>query len=531
MPEMCILNKMREGPYFVAKVALPVMFVLALTGAPFASGHDLVIYHTNDVHGYAFEEPNTGARLTRLGYDRLKAILESDKTRRKLLVDSGDTIHGQPFAIVRHGGFIASVLSLVGYDALAVGNHDFGYGYRRLKYLAEKYKLNFLAANVVETTPDGQTNFILPPYIIRTLYGLKIGIFALSTPETPKLTDLRNVAGLSFQEPTAVALEMVKQLKAEGAELIIALTHMGNESYNQPSSQSVAVKVSGMDLIVDGHSHSRLAQRVAGPDGWETLIVSTGSYFENLGRVYVDRKPEGGFSFRPEILPAASFEDIKPDAGLNKVLDSLRVELEAELGQVVMNIPFALDGSRDKVRSQSTSLGRVICAALLEATGAEVALINGGAIRGSFAPGAVTKGDLLAVLPYEHDINVLEISGVDLLATLNHGLARPGSGAFPQFGGLTVTAEEIIQTGQDGSKKKALEARSVLIGGQPLELGAKYRLATIDFLQRGGDGYEMLTKSDYREFGTLVEALKRFLTESNALRLKKISGAEVLQVR
>jgi 5'-nucleotidase len=491
--------------------------------------HDLVIYHTNDVHGYAFEAKDEKGNLTRLGYDRLKAVVDSDETPHKLLLDAGDVIHGQSFATARRGELSAIVLSLVGYDALAVGNHDFDYGEGRLRYLTDKYRLRFLAANITETNLSGVEHFILPPYLIRSWGDMKIGIFGLSTPETSTTTDPRNVAGLIFSDPSAAARAMVKKLKEEeGADLIIALTHMGSEPYCQPMSQTIAAEAPGIDLIIDGHSHSSLSQLVTGAEGFETLVVSTGSYFANLGRIYADRKPEGGFRLSAEILPAASFSQVEPDQALTMAMGTLKQELEEELNQVVMTIPFDLDGLRDRVRSQSTNLGRIIGASLIKATGADVALLNGGSIRDSISSGEVTKGEILTVLPYGNYIYVLEISGADLLTALNHGLGQPGSGSFPQFWGLTVETESSTLTGTDGTKKEGLKAKSVQINGKPLDPNATYQLATNDFLHSGGDGYEIFTKYDYHEFGTLEEAFKSFMTESDPSLLREISETENL---
>jgi 5'-nucleotidase len=517
---------LKSGLRYTIKMIRSVLLIIVLAGNALASGPDLVIYHTNDVHGYAFEERDGGGRMMRLGYDRLRVIVDSDETRRKLLIDAGDVLHGQAFATARRGELMARILSLVGYDALAVGNHDFDYGSGRLRYLADKYRLKFLAANVTEKTLGGAKKYFLPPYLVRSWNDLKVGIFGLSTPMTMTSTDPRNVAEFTFEDPVAAAREMVEHLRAEGVDMVIAVMHMGSDPYCQPMSQTVATKVPDIDLIVDGHSHSRLTQHVAGTDGREILIVSAGAYLENLGRVYVDRKPEGGFSFRAEILPAASFEALEPDEAMKRALEVLRAELEAELSQVVMDIPFALDGSRGNVRNRSTNLGRIICASLLEATGADLALLNAGTIRDSIAPGKVTKGQVLSVLPYGNYIYVLEITGRDILAALNYGLGLPDSGAFPQFWGLTVEAGRITLKGSGGAKKEALVAKSVKIGGKPLDLNARYRLATSDFLHAGGDGYEMFSKCDYREFGDMEEVFRKFMTENDPSALKIISDAE-----
>ncbi|MDR0653016.1 MAG: bifunctional metallophosphatase/5'-nucleotidase, partial [Synergistaceae bacterium] len=488
-----------------------------------------VIFYTNDVHGYAFEEKNANGELTRVGYDRLKAIVDAEESPRKLLLDAGDVLHGQAFATARRGELAALVLSMVGYDALAVGNHDFDYGQERLLALTWKYRLNFLAANV--TRADKKDALILPPYLVKDFGDMKVGVFGLSTPKTVTATDPRNVAGLQFTDPVASARNMVKRLKSEGADLIIAVTHMGSEPYCEPMSQTIAAEVPGIDLIVDGHSHSEAAINVKGSDEGETLVVSSGFYFQNLGRVNVDRKKDGGFAFSAQILPASSLAAFDPDPAMREAMGVLKSELEKELRQVIMNLPFDLDGSREKVRSGSTSLGRVICASLVEATGADAAMLNSGSIRDSIASGDVTKGELLSVLPYGNYIYLIEITGKDLIFALNHGLRQPGSGAFPQFWGMEVTAKKTILTGADGSKNEVLTAESVKIGGQLVRDDAKYVLAINDFLYSGGDGYEIFAKYGYREFATLEEVFRGFVTERGEEALRSISDARILSVK
>ena len=499
------------------RTAMAAITVILLVSGAGAARHDLVIFHTNDVHGYAFEEKNASGDLTRVGYDRLKAIADAEESPRKLLLDAGDVLHGQAFATARRGEMAAIILSMVGYDALAAGNHDFDYGQDRLLDLAGKYRLNFLAANVTRANKKGVS--ILPAYLVKNFGDMKVGIFGLSTPETPTTTDPRNVIGLQFTDPIASAKNMVKLLKGEGVDLIIAVTHMGSEPYCKPMSQTIAAEAPGIDLIIDGHSHSEAIINVKRRDGGETLVVSSGFYFQNLGRVDIDRKKGGGFTFSAQILPASSLAAFDPDPAMREAMDVLKSELEKELEQVVMNLPFDLDGSREKVRSSSTNLGRVICASLVEATGADAAMLNSGSIRDSIASGDVTKGQMLSVLPYGNYVYLIEITGKDLLSALNHGLGQPGSGAFPQFWGMEVIAKETALTGTDGPKN-ALAADSVKIGGYPVKDDAKYVLAINDFMHSGGDNYEMLTKYEYREFATMEEIFRNFVTERDKSTLR-----------
>ncbi|MDR1515593.1 MAG: bifunctional metallophosphatase/5'-nucleotidase [Synergistaceae bacterium] len=503
----------------------------ALPAVAFAAVHDLVIYHTNDVHGYTFEERDHDGQLTRIGYDRLKAIVDSDPSSRKLLLDAGDVLHGQAFATSKRGELSAIVLSLMGYDAIAAGNHDFDYGSARLLELADKYRLNFLAANITADKPDSRGGYILPPYTVRSWGDLKVGIFGLTTPETKTATDPRNVEGLSISDPIKSAREMVKKLEREGADLIIALTHVGSEPYCVPMSQTIAEKVAGIDIIIDGHSHSVLTTRVRRADDSSALVASTGAFFQNIGRITVDRKPGGGFTISGKTLPASSleFENMSPDPAMSMAMGVLKAEYDKEMGQIVLKVPFDLDGARERVRSTSTNMGRIICASLTDATGADAALLNGGSIRDSIQAGSVTKGQLLSVLPFGNYIYTIEITGKDILAALNHGLSQPGAGAFPQFWGMEVTTRPGEAAGSDGTKASPFSVDSVMIGGKPLNPDGTYTLAINDFMHAGGDGYDMFTKYPYHEFATLEEVFRNFVEKKDESALREISDAVVMK--
>jgi 2',3'-cyclic-nucleotide 2'-phosphodiesterase (5'-nucleotidase family) len=479
-----------------------------------------VIFHTNDVHGHVSQETGEGGVLTAMGYDRLNAIVKSEKTPH-LLLDAGDAISGVIFANARSGDLVAQLLPKLGYDALAVGNHEFDYGYKRLLALRDTYGLPYLSANV--TKDDG--SHLFPRYRVKEIGGLRVGIFGLSTPQTVTTTDPRNVAGLQFGTSEAVlaaARDAVKALRDEGADLVVALTHLGSEAYDEPSSLQLARSVPGIDLIVDGHSHSVLEK---GLREGGALIVSTGEYLGNLGRVEV-RKREGGYDLSAELIPAA--RPVTPDPEVAETLKKLEEELNVTLGVVVARAPFDLDGTREKVRTESTNLGRLVCAALIRATGAEVGFINSGSIRASVSQGEVTRGQILSVLPYGNYICVIRMKGSDLLAALNFGLSQPKAGKFPQFYGMTVSAIEKEGKLSDGALYPYYQAETVTVGDKPLDEDAVYSVATNDFLAVGGDGFEMFPKYARSEFGTLEEALLTCLATAGDAELQAVNEANVL---
>jgi 2',3'-cyclic-nucleotide 2'-phosphodiesterase (5'-nucleotidase family) len=488
----------------------------------------LVIYHTNDVHGYVSHETDKDGHPTRWGYDYVKTVVDKDPAYNKILLDAGDVLSGQVFATARKGELVARMLAMMRYDAIAAGNHDFDYGWERLLSLRDIHGLNFISANVTENLDD---RHIMLSYVARNFPNLKVGIFGLSTPATTTTTDPRNVKALSFaptDETISIAKEMVRRLREhEEADMVIALTHLGSESYCDPSSRALAREVPGIDLIIDGHSHSELD---SGLKVGNTVIASTGSNLVNLGRIEVFRVQGGGYEFNARLLPAADSEHVTPKPELSSALEILKDELNRELSDVAAYTPIDLDGARERIRYGSTNMGRLVCASLMAGTGADAAIINSGSIRDSIPAGSVTKGALLSVMPYGNYAYTVEMTGQDVLDALNTGLSRPGSGSFPQFYGIAVAAEKIETRLPDGTVSEALTAKEVTIGGKALDKNATYKVAINDFMYRGGDNYTMFAKYSYSEFGTLDDMFRKFMSETHDEAIRSIDETVALTV-
>jgi 2',3'-cyclic-nucleotide 2'-phosphodiesterase (5'-nucleotidase family) len=503
-----------------------VMCLLSAGVALAASRPVLVIYHTNDVHGYVFHETDADGSAKHWGYDYVKTFVDRDPAYNKLLLDAGDVFSGQAFATLLKGELVARMLAMMRYDALTAGNHDFDYGWERLLSLRDIHGLNILSANVRENIDNRP---IMLSYVTRNFPNLKVGIFGLSTPATATTTDPRNVAALTFDDPDATikaAREVVRRLREhEEADMVIALAHLGSESYCDPSSVRLAREVPGIDLIIDGHSHSRLEN---GLTEGGVMIASAGEHLTSLGRVEAFRKEGGGFTFEARLLPAEESEKIKPKPELSIALEILKGELAQELGVVSTRSPIDLDGGRARVRYGSTNMGRLICASMMAGTMADAAIINSGTIRGSIPAGDITKRTMLSVMPYGNYAYTVTMTGRDIVAALNEGLSSPGSGAFPQFYGITVKAKKYEADMPDGTKAEALRAEEVTILGTPIDMDASYTVAINDFMYRGGDGYTVFSKYPRSEFETLDEIFRDFMSRADAETIRRIDRAVVL---
>ncbi|MGL6130331.1 MAG: bifunctional metallophosphatase/5'-nucleotidase, partial [Fusobacteriaceae bacterium] len=246
-----------------------------------AKDYELVIAHVNDVHGRAVEGKYDG-----MGYSRVATLIQNLKkdpaNKNVVFLDAGDSLHGTNFATLERGDSIAQILDKMDLLALAPGNHDFNYGQERLREINKNTKFEVLAANLL----DENGKYFTKPHMIKEIAGVKVGILGLATPETLYKTNPNNVKGLVFKNPVTATERAVKELKAEGAEYIIVLSHLGDDQSTKPELRSDAVaSVKGVDLIIDGHSHTLLKEKkmVNG-----VPIVQTGDYNKNLGVLKID---------------------------------------------------------------------------------------------------------------------------------------------------------------------------------------------------------------------------------------------------
>lgn len=256
----------------IAIVLAAIVFAASFTAM--AVEEDLVILHTNDIHGRI--EVDEGL----LGIPYISSLIDQHREDydHVLVMDAGDTIHGRPITNLLDGETTVEVMNEAGYDIMVPGNHDFNFGYERLLELENKMEFDLVAANVEK---DGELLF--DPYVIKDIGDYQVGVFGLATPDTYATTHPDNIEGIEFTDMSEAAEEYVSHLEAEGVDLVVALGHVGFAG-DYPSDE-VAADVDGIDLFVDGHSHDRLAE-----GEWRegTLFVQAYEYTKDLGRVYVD---------------------------------------------------------------------------------------------------------------------------------------------------------------------------------------------------------------------------------------------------
>jgi len=488
-----------------APVAAPV--VVARTPAEYPLGvteiiksdaafdeFDLFVVHTNDVHARIV--PADGG----MGYSKLATMVKAGRaiTDNILLLDAGDVTHGTNLANMFEGETVGVLLDMIGYDAVAPGNHDFNYGTDRLLEaadLAEKYTdIKVLSANVL----DSEGYLLFQPYQVYDFNGFKIAVVGLTTPDTATKTHPNNVKGVYFAndeifEIGQEAIDMARQY----VDYIIVLGHIGLDPDGESglTSDQIVSRIKGIDLFIDGHSHTTLKE---GMKVGDTLIVSTGEYLKNLGLVQIHVKNNKVTATYPMLIPAADvlapqdsmlakewgITEVPNDAEVDEYVGYMNAQLVDKLGEIIAYVPEKLDGERGNVRTKPTNLSRLITRAMTEESGADFTITNGGGIRASMNAGNVTIGDVINVLPFTNIITVAEITGADVYAALEHGYRMlPG-----ENGGFAQSDLQVVYNRYAEPGKRILR---VLLNGKVIDKNATYKVATNDFMAAGGDGYTM----------------------------------------
>lgn len=451
-----------------------------------------IILHTNDTHGRVVPDSYNGY-MGITAVSALKKYYEASGAQ-VILLDAGDTLHGLPIATLEKGESIVSLMNMAGYDAMAPGNHDFNYGSERLLELKDQMKFPLISSNI--TVKETGKPF-LEDNIILEKNGVKYGIFGLSTPETAYKTNPKNVSDIQFTNPVEAAKEEVKTLDAKGADVIIALAHLGTDKSSEFTSDLVAQNVEGIDLIVDGHSHTVYE---SGLKVKNTLIASTGDYYRYIGVVTID--PNG--KMNAGLVNSTTFSET--DKNIDTLINEISGKQEKLLSKVVGKTNVYLDGVRENVRTKETNLGNLATDAFRYATGADVAFTNGGGIRASIEAGNITKKDLVTVFPFGNYVVTKKVTGKAILEAMESGVASYPEplGAFPQVSGITFCI--------DASKPAGSRVVNAKINGVPVNPKKTYLLATNDFIVAGGDGYTMLANFDIvNEYGAMEEIIISYI--------------------
>lgn len=496
--------------------SVPVMGAEGQTGTVAADqsmAGKLVILHTNDTHGgdLAVEGKSLGAA----GIVQLKKDYEAAGAE-VLLVSAGDAIQGDPLVNLSSGKNEIKLMNFAGYDLMVPGNHEFDYGYKNLQKLDVLADFPFVSANIKDKA-TGKAVF-KENVIFDTVVG-KVGFFGLTTPETLTKANPENVSSLNFEAGKDLYKEAQKQvdeLKAAGADYIICVSHLGIDSSSKPNrSTDVMMNVQGIDVIIDGHSHSVLD----GIEGAKTIVESAGTKFAYAGVITLDGK-----SIVADLVSAANYKKVDPS--INASVNAISAKIDAQLSTVFATTEVLLDGNKAPgVRTQETNLGDFAADAILWAAnqavggGVDAAITNGGGIRASIAAGDITMKTMKTVFPFGNTVSTIKVTGAQLLELLEAAtFSTPASlGAFPQVSGITFTVDTTVAyvngtlypaSTYYAPANPGARIKDVTVAGKPLELDKVYTLATNDFTAAGGDTYYLFKGAEkYNTYIALEDAL------------------------
>lgn len=505
--------------------------------------YNITILHTNDHHGHfwrsEYGEYGLSAQKTLVDGIRKEVAAQGGSV---LLLSGGDINTGVPESDLQDAEPDFRGMNLIGYDAMAVGNHEFDNPMSVLRQQEKWAKFPFLSANIYQKSTNQR---LFKPWMIFNREGLKIAVIGLTTDDTAKIGNPEYFTDIEFRKPATEAKLVIDELNQnEKPDVIIATTHMGHydngeHGSNAPGDVEMARSLpkGALALIVGGHSqdpvcmaseNKKQVDYVPGtpcaPDQQNgTWIVQAHEWGKYVGRADFQFRNGEMKLVRYQLIPVNLKKKVTYDNGKSErvlytpeiaenaqmlsLLTPFQNKGKAQLGVKIGSTTGRLEGDRSKVRFVQTNLARVLLAAQMARTGADLAVMSGGGVRDSIEAGDITYKDVLKVQPFGNTVVYINLSGKELLDYLTAvAQMKPDSGAYPQFANVSFVA-------------KGGQLSDVKIKGEPLDEAKSYRLAMLSFNATGGDGYPRLDdKAGYVNTGFIdAEVLKEFIQNNSPL--------------
>lgn len=506
-------------------LATAFCLAMALNGPGFAKEYQLTILHTNDHHGHfqkfsPYPVKDVGGLAAQSALINIVRAETETAGGHLLVLSAGDVNTGIPESDLLDAEPDFTLMNMIGYDAMTLGNHEFDNPIEVLQKQRGWAKFPLLAANI---TRKDTGELLVDPYVIKEIDGLKVAILGLITEGVPTMVLPENVADLKFDGVIATAAKYVPELSKQ-ADLVVALTHIGfyGEESDKIGDVQLARAVPGIDVIVGGHTHTPLEEPVKVGD---TLIVQAGGYSEKVGRLNltVDSEADSVSAYSYQLLPVNDKKRVKYNdkqyysyvgTGYvedDEILQAMEPYLENADGLLKTPVGTALVelvGGKDISRSQETNLGNMITDAMRQKTGADIALHNGGGMRAGIAPGPITYRDVLTVQPFGNTLTEINMTGRQIVEVLDMSAKSVGGGGFMHVSGLKVTYN--ATTGK---------AEKVMVGEAPIDLAKNYKVVTSNFVATGGDGYAMLKDLDQYDTGYVdAEATMEYIRQQGSVK-------------
>ncbi|MHA7968123.1 5'-nucleotidase C-terminal domain-containing protein [Rhizobium sp. CAU 1783] len=499
--------------------------VLALSTSAALADFELNILHINDFHSRieainkfdsTCSPEEAGKNECFGGVARMKTAIDARRGELKdanlLVLDAGDQFQGSLFYTTYKSAPIAEFMNGIGFDAMAIGNHEFDDGPDELARFIDALKFPMISGNVLAglNTPIADK---YKPYIIKEFGGEKVAIVSVLATDTDETSSPGD--DVLFIDEISYLKDAVKEIEAAGVNKIVLLSHVG-----YTVDQRIAAAVDGIDVIVGGHSHTLLSstdEKAAGPyptlvknpSGKDVPIVTAYAYSKYLGDLKVVFDDAGAVKSAegaPKLLDASVAEDAAYAAKVVELGAPIEELKKKEIGETAA----VIDGSREVCRAAECSMGNLVADAMVDRVkdqGVTIAIQNGGGLRASIDAGTVTMGEALTVLPFQNTLATFKLKGSDIVAALENGLSQieDGAGRFPQVSGMKYTFDKSKPA---GSRVVSVEVKEgdAFVALDPAKL---YGVATNNYMRAGGDGYKIFASAGQNayDFGPGLESV------------------------
>ncbi len=489
--------------------------------APLAADTTLHLLHINDLHSRiqpinrfdstcnaeddAAGECFGGVARVATAINTLRGELEA-AGENVLVLDAGDQFQGSLMYTTYKGDVEAEFMEAIGFDVMAVGNHEFDDGPENLARFVDMVSFPVISGNLDLSQSNVLSEEMVPDHVVLDVNGVQVGIISALATDTAETSSPG--PAIIFQDEVDALQADVDALTEQGVNIIIALTHVG-----LPTDIRIAEAVTGIDVIVGGHSHTYLSSSdpdragayptvITNPDGAFVPIVQAYAYSKYLGHLEVTFDDDGNVVYAggdTMVLDAS----VTPDADIAARVAELAGPIEEAMAEVIGEATDVIEGSREVCRAMECAMGNLVADAMLERVadqGIQVAIQNGGGLRATIDGGEITMGEVFTVLPFQNTLATFELTGAGIVEALENGVSavEEGAGRFPQVSGMSYTF--------DLSQEPGSRISEVMVGGEPIDPEAVYGVVSNNYMRGGGDGYSSFTTAENAyDFGPGLE--------------------------
>ncbi|MEY0435111.1 bifunctional UDP-sugar hydrolase/5'-nucleotidase UshA [Providencia huaxiensis] len=538
------MNKLiRSTKQYAAHLGFALLTLLLISCSAPQKNSYVTLLHTNDHHGHFWQskhgEYGLAAQKTLVDSIREEVSKQGGET---FLLSGGDINTGTPESDLLNAKPDFIGMNLVGYDAMAIGNHEFDHPVELLKQQEQWANFPFLSANIYDKTTDQR---LFSPYVVLKKGNVKIAFIGVTTPDTPKLGSKKILQNVRFTDPITEVKTLSTQIRKDNiADMVVVLSHLGYYEDGKSGTSAYgdvelarALSPGDIDGIISAHSHSTLCMvkensidleykvgEDCRPDYQNGVwIMQAGEWGKFVGRANFQITENKITLLSYQMLPVNLkytvkdsdgnkqyvyyTEEIKADPSVITELTPYQQQGEEKLGVIIGKTENLLQGDRRVVRHQQTNLGKLIILAQMWKTDANFGLISSGSIRAPIEQGDITYRDILTVQPFGNSVGFAEMTGKELIPYLTTiANMTPGAGAYPQFANITFDLS-------DGKLK------NIKIAGNPIELNKTYRFSLPSYNANGGDGYPIITDRFMNTGSIDADILKTYIEENTPINL------------